>query len=59
LETSKPNLIFRGLEIDEIHKVIIKDNREIGLTNTEFEVLLIEAWAPFGEGRGEAPLTTL
>jgi DNA-binding response OmpR family regulator len=46
LETSNPNLIFRGLEIDEIHRVIIKDNREIELTNTEFEVLLLLARHP-------------
>jgi DNA-binding response OmpR family regulator len=46
LETNKPNLIFRGLEIDEIHRVAIRDNREIGLTNTEFEVLLLLARHP-------------
>jgi DNA-binding response OmpR family regulator len=43
LEASKPNLIFHGLEIDENHSVIIKDNREIELTYIEFEVLLLLA----------------
>jgi DNA-binding response OmpR family regulator len=46
LEASKPNLIFHGLEIDENHSVIIKDNREIELTYIEFEVLLLLARHP-------------
>jgi DNA-binding response OmpR family regulator len=46
LETSKSNLIFQGLEIDENHRVIIKDNREIELTYIEFEVLLLLARHP-------------
>jgi DNA-binding response OmpR family regulator len=46
LETSKSNLIFQGLKIDENHRVIIKDNREIELTYIEFEVLLLLARHP-------------
>jgi DNA-binding response OmpR family regulator len=46
LEISNPNLFFQGLEIDENHRAIIKDNREIELTNTEFEVLLLLARHP-------------
>lgn len=33
------NLVFQGLEIDELNRLIIRNNREIELTYTEFEIL--------------------
>ena len=36
-------LNFKGLMIDEVQRVIIRENQEIDLTYTEFEILLLLA----------------
>ena len=37
---------FKGLKIDEVHRVIIRENQEIELTYTEFEILQLLAKHP-------------
>ena len=39
-------LNFKGLMIDEVQRVIIRDNQEIELTYTEFEILKLLAKNP-------------
>ena len=39
-------LNFKGLMIDEVQRVIIRDNQEIELTYTEFEILKLLAKHP-------------
>ena len=39
-------LNFKGLMIDEVQRVIIRENQEIELTYTEFEILKLLAKHP-------------
>ena len=39
-------LNFKGLMIDEVQRVIIRENQEIDLTYTEFEILKLFAKHP-------------
>lgn len=43
---NKQLLNFKGLKIDEVHRVIIRENQEIELTYTEFEILKLLAKHP-------------
>ena len=40
---SNPKLLFHGLYIDEHKRIVVRDEKEIELTYTEFEILLLLA----------------
>ena len=40
---NKRNLIFDGLRIDEYKRIVVREDNEIELTYTEFEILLLLA----------------
>lgn len=40
---SNPNLLFHGLYIDEHKRIVVREENEIELTYTEFEILLLLA----------------
>lgn len=43
---SNPKLLFHGLYIDEYKRIVVRGDKEIDLTNTEFEILYLLANNP-------------
>ena len=40
---SQQQLVFQGLKIDEVHRTVIREEKELKLTYIEFEILLFLA----------------